>query len=304
MPNFNRSKKYCKKLSKYKKRQMSRMEVESIAEDVAEREIRSSRNVHLKRNYLWHHYDPADNVFTELDVQGGWQDEHYSHINFEGRCVELSNIGKQDIEMVNNQPQNDDPETGENENLDQDGLAQGMTTRLAISRRTKAIIKIQSVSCLIRARMQLTADDTYGWVKIKYAFVLWKKEGMNLVNPNGDFPKPDPINLLTILPFGYSHKLDSVEEEKLNTENTRILKQGEMTLQVDQNQTSEKYGRLYRVFPNGLEIRYDPKSQNGQRTEGDSWKLYFVARSNVSSQEAFLPIMPRLHVVTKVSFYE
>lgn len=291
--------------------------VKKVAKEEAKKVLSKERNIFIKRNYLWHKYLHIENSFISITAENPWNNngvlEKYEQIDYDGRAVLLSNIPAVDIEIIANDPQADEKQTGNvNENLDGDGIAQGMPTQSIMGRRTKNILKLQSLSATLRLRTLMNHadnDDSRGFVKVKYAFVLWRDEGMNVPIPQANpvrYPAPLPITLLSFRPFGYTSKIDHKIEGKQDTQKTRTLLSGETTLPRHNSRTTEKFVNIFKRFDNPITLKYAPDSQNGIRTVGDSWRLYFVCRSDVSrgSDGDHSDLYPRVQVCTKLNYYE
>lgn len=266
--------------------------VEKRMVEIAEKTVHDNLKILTSRKYLFHRYNPNTNEFTVFDPQRDL-------IDWTGSVVELSNIPKTDIQTRLNAPQADDPDTAVIEPLDGDGANQLMLGQAINGERWGDIIYIRSLSAQIRVRsFQLTSEDMnlYGQVKVKYAFVLWRDIEENM---DDAIVEPSASQLLRLNPWGYKGSLDKSLEMEFNALNSRVLCQGETILNVDENQTTERFTNIYKKFKKPIQISYDVEDQNGQKC---NQKIYFVCRSTVPP--TYDDIKPSLYACTKVNYYE
>ena len=270
--------------------------VEVRMQEIAKKEVENSLKVLTSRKYLFTRYSPISNEFTALSPPSDL-------IDWTGHVVEISNIHKTDIETRANVPQDDDPLTmGDEQKLDNDGTNQLMIGDAINGYRWSDIIYIKSVSAQLRLRSFVLDEnqqlDMFQTVKVKYAFVLWIDDQTEVFDPN---VKPDADQLLRMDPWGYKSSLDTVLAMRFNSLKSRILCQGETILNMNDNQTSEKYTVIYKKFNKPIQLVYDSQSQNGQKCNK---KIYFVARSTVPANAAYNDVKPSLYVCTKINYYE
>lgn len=325
MPMSSQSKRWIRsKRNKNRQQLLSVNTIERIAERIHKTEASKERINLVKRNYLYSSYVPEDNYWADtVAPAGGFADETYTQIDYTGRVTELSNIAQVDVNFLTNAPQNDDPMTGnvdeKSDDEDADGSGQGAPTESMNGRRLHAQIKISAVSAFLRVRsLLMDADyDQYASISIRYAFVLWKNDGMNIADGSGDFPKPTAKQLLQFNAIGFHRQLDASIVEAEDTQKIRVLCRGECSLTQTTLKTVEFTKRLFKKFDDPIIINYEPTSQNGQKTAGDLWKLYFVCRSNIPrgitvtnqgdplfGRATTHPYKPLVNVCTKVHYFE
>lgn len=326
MPLSSQSRKYMRsKRNKSRQQMLSVNTIERIAERIHKSEASKERINLVKRNYLYSSYVHQDNYWiSDPNTEtGSFTNETYTQIDYNGRVTELSNIGQVDINFNTNVAQNNDPMTGNvEEKLDDiaaDGSGQGAPTEQMNGRRLQPQVKISAVSAFLRIRsLLMDADyDQYASIQIRYAFVLWKDDGMNTPDASNNFPKPTAQQLLQWNPIGFHRQLDSAQVEAEDTQKIRVLCRGECSLSQTTLKTVEFTKRLFKKFDDPVIINYAPDSQNGQRTAGDLWKLYFVCRSNIPRGITVVlqtdplfghsnthPYKPLVNVCTKIHYFE
>lgn len=266
--------------------------VEVRMQQIAKKEIAKNRKLLTSRKYLFTDYDPNTNEFSVGTST--------SQIDWTGRCVELSNIHKQDINFLANDDQKDDLDTSGVEAGTGD-VGHGMVDKTSQGFRESDQIYIQSVSANLRIRSKRLADlvsSDMGTVKVHYAFVVWRDEEATMSNP---LIEPDPIQLLNQpMCFGYSGKLDVGIEQTYHGLKKTVLCKGSCTLALTENTTSERWTTIYCKLPNPLKIQYDPQSQNGQICNK---KIYFVIRASCpdSTNDA---LKPSVFCCSKLNYYE
>lgn len=268
--------------------------VEQRMVEIAKKEVEKKLKILTSRKYLFHRYNNLTNEFTILNPRSDL-------VDWRGNVVELSNIPKTDVETRANVSQLDDPMTSQNEADDGNGQNQLMIGDPINGYRWGDMIYIKSLSANLRIRsLNLTEDDfdQFGTVKVKYAFVLWRDEESTMAQP---LVEPQAQQLLRMNPFGYKGSLDKDLEMDFNGLNTRVLCAGECLLNLNDNQTTERWTTIYKKFDKPISIAYVDTDQTGQRCNK---KIYFVCRSTIPSPSNFNDIKPSVYVCTKINYYE
>lgn len=269
--------------------------VEVRMQEIAKQEI--SKNIkHLtSRKYLFVNYEQATN---EFNIMSPPQDL----IDWSGKIVEVSNIGKVDNATVPNVPQVDDPLTQQDENADGQGPNQIMSIQNMNGQRFSDTIYVKSLVAHLRIRTPILEDsdlDLFGSIKVHYAFVLLRDDASVVYNP---LAVPQPEEMLTSpMPWGYMGKLDKPLEIETNQLNKTVLCKGQCVLNLNNTQTSEKFHTIFKKFDKPLQIIYNERDQNGQQCNK---KIYFVVRSTVPTDAGYDGIKPSVFACTKVNYYE
>lgn len=298
---FNKRRKRGGKKAKYRQQMLSTNTVTKIASKVARLEAAKNRISLVKRNYLFPEalgipvYTPTTNVFSN-GLPCDWL----------GYRVRMMRVPLQDVDMVVNAPEFDDPLTQDNEFLDGDGLAQGQITKSQHGRRTGNVIKLSGIGINIRLRLPPGTGMTthspdpklFGKVEFKWAVVLWRSNQM--ANP---LIHPEVHELLEYRPWGYTPKLDIDLSRFHKDVKIRTLMSGKTTLrQTDSNQVDRYISRFLRL-KDPIEIKYQVGDQNG--TASESWRCYFVCRSNVPASDAdYDSVRPQVVACSKCFYYE
>lgn len=233
----------------------------------------------------------------------------------DGYVVEVSNIPKSDITMVVNNPQLNDPFTEHNENLDADGLAQGLTEQTLHGRRNSDTIKVNSLYLQVRARLPRLFDDVaprLHRVKIDYAIVGWKHDtvilddGQNTVAYGSAVAdcKPPIDKLIPVRPWGYERSLDILVTQQTEEDVVRTFARGSMYISTSGSSSQVKTSSIHKTFKNPLELSWDPAGQNGQLPNG--YKLFCVFKSDVptSTPPDYANVTPTIQALWKMKYFE
>lgn len=259
---------------------------------VADDRIAANRVGLIKRNFLFEEYDTLTNIFTPLPLA-------VNEITFAGTVVELSNIQKVDVDIVANAPMADIPYTAENENLDGDGIAQGMTVQTTHGRRFSSSVMLSGVSLEVVARLNYgnSAADLYDGVQLRYAIVAWKSPVMNTVSTT-----PSPELALPWHPFGWSSKLDVDERREEDEEKIYTLCKGSIFLGQRADKSNRKKDKIYKKLSRPLRLDFEDDDQNGQKPT--NWKICAVFRSSIPNGATFDRYTPRVAACSKLYYYE
>lgn len=263
---------------------------------IAKAEIEKNLKINTKRNYLFHTYDLETNEFAVLL-------DRPDLIDWTGQVVELSNIAKTDAQTLPNQPQADDPLTGNlDENNDLDGPNQIMLGQDISGERWTDIVYVKSLSAQVRLRsFMLDTDDLdlFQTIKIKYAFILVQDDEATMMDVNN---KPDANEMLFMQPFGYGGaKLDKELSFVFTARKRKVLCSGQTILNMNNDQTSEKFHSIYKKFDKPIQIVYPARDQNGQQANK---KIYFVCRSTIPADSGYDGVKPSLYACCKINYYE
>lgn len=269
--------------------------LESRMQEIAQDEIEKNLKVLTSRKYLYVKYNPQTNDFQVI------QPTRRDLIDWEGRVTELTNIPKTDMETLPNIPQAvDDLDTAIDETVNNNGVNTVMIGDPVNGYRFSDIIYIRSLSAQLRIRsFGLTSDDIdiFQTIKIKYAFIMVTGSQNEMYDP---LHEPSAKNLLRMDPWGYKSSLDPVQALEFNQVKSRILCQGETTLNMTEEQTSEVYTVIHKKFDKPLQLVYESDDMIGQKV---NHKIYFVTRSTIPYSYTE-DIKPSLYACTKINYYE
>lgn len=289
-PRYRGKKKYYKKLFDTK----INTAVEVRMQEIAEKTVNDNIQVLTKRNYLFCNYDKDTNEFSVMEPRQDLMD-------WTGKVFPVS-IPKSDIVTILNDPPDENPLSMELEADNGNGFNQLMVDKQVDGRRNGEVIYVRSLSAQIRTRsFQLSDTDinVFQTIKVKYAFVLWTAPEGIIDDPA--IPGPTAIELLRLNPWGYKKTLDHELNKVFNGQKSRVLCQGETTLNVKNDQTSERYSTIYKKFKKPIMIQYEVDDQNGEYSDK---KIYFVVRSTVPAHEDYDGIKPSLFACLKINYHE
>lgn len=278
--------------------------IESRMKKIAEDTVNQNRKTLVDRRHLWHKYDKVNNIFLEQGDDG--------LIDWHGKmCCLTDKIQKADMEMIANTPPADDPNTGEQEALDGDGIAQGQYTQTLNGRRIGETIYVTGISCRVRARViardlydpdgELTETTDIGQIRLKYKCVI-VKEG---ASRDLSVVPYTPAELLKWKYWGYDSRIDQDDvnaQFNVGGPNVRTVCSKEKTYKISTLRTIEDFDKIYVHFKKPVKIQYPPEDQNGDHSFP---KIYFVARSTVpvTPDLTYIPMCPDLQVLTKLNYY-
>lgn len=287
-PKYTSRKKYTVSTRKLRDKSLNTL-VEKRMAEIAKQQIAKNRVSRVKRNYCFGEYDAALNSF----IDGTSQD-------FNGKVVYLSNIQLLDNVTAINIPPADDPDTMENEALDNDGVNQIAPTQDPNGRRSNDTVLITGVNVDVRGKLERILDA--GDIEYKNVRVWWAVVKV-VENPYNSAPyvEPSADELLPFRGFGYTHKIDADEEaDKVSAKKTTLLK-GSMSLRLNESETDVKFWNKYVRFKNPIKIKYALGDQTGANPINT--RIYFVIRSTTPAGD-HANYKPITHVCTKLYYYE
>lgn len=270
----------------------------ALSKRVAAAEIAKSRVSLIRRIYIGGDYQPDTNIFTNL-----------REVDFGGLICELSNIPKTDVEMIANSPQNDDPLTTGvmypdqgNENLDGDGIAQGLITQNLHGRRTSDSVRMVSVRLDIEAFLDRIPSDPGGFRPVYDSSVL--RYGIYAVRcPDVALVGWAPtVDVLIQKPhmFGYTPKLDTDEAMVRADLTVKTLCEGSMALKFRHDRCDRRRRTVFGGCK--LLLNWDPADQNGQSPL--KWKLFAAFRSDIPVHQDYLAYKPKICACSRLFYYE
>lgn len=164
-------------------------------------------------------------------------------------------------------------------------------------------IKIHGISLSMRIRASLLNLTTVPIPLYEHVHVYWKLcaalyEGQEVANA-----KPDAEDLLKIPRFGYSSKLDTAQAMLTETKRVKTFASGHIKMQVKSQRPEVMFMNKYvSLSKNPLKVEYEAFDQNGVSCL--RWKPYFVIRSQIPDNPAYLSYQPLINVCTKIHYID
>lgn len=254
--------------------------IEHRIQDISRREAQASRVKLVHRLFYGGNYD---------EFQDTWSSS--VKVDRAGWTAILHRIKKADVEMVQNQPAADDPQTFNgwsqqgNEALDGDGLAQGMITQIMHGRRSTESVLLTGVS--LETRCTLPKDSSLNGAR-RNAHVQWAVVAIFsddiVVQPNAVEFEPAPEEIIQLRTMGFTPQIDLDEVEVRKKYKKRVLLKGSSYISRTSEHSAEKNTKKYVKLKTPMRLDYDPTDQNG--TQPTKVGLYLVVRSNIAFQSA------------------